>query len=173
MVRPVTVAASREQENSGLPSISTMQAPHCSVPQPNLVPRRSKWSCSTVSSGTVPSQVTETARPLTTKSSLSLTPAPFPTASLLDLDTLGVDEFRPVPDLVLELDLQRRARRERRIGIDLHQPVAHRGILHRRLHGLLDLGADRLRHALRRKDAPPEFQLDVGHFEAEVAAQRR
>ena len=36
MVLPSTVAASREQEYSGLPSISTMQAPHCSVPQPNL-----------------------------------------------------------------------------------------------------------------------------------------
>ena len=37
---PATVATSREQEYSGLPSISTMQAPHCSVPQPNLLPRK-------------------------------------------------------------------------------------------------------------------------------------
>src|SRR5690349_2242240 len=116
---PATVPASREQEHSGLPSISTMHAPHCSVPQPNLVPRRPRWSRSTVSSGTVPSHETETERPLMTKSSLPLTPAPFSNALLLDLDALVVDELRPVLDLVLELDLERCAGRERRIGVDL------------------------------------------------------
>ena len=57
-VLPATVATSREQEYSGLPSISTMQAPHCSVPQPNLLPRRSSSSRSTESSGVVPSMLT-------------------------------------------------------------------------------------------------------------------
>src|SRR5258705_1168510 len=112
MARPAMVAASREQEYSGLPSISTMQAPHCSVPQPNFAPRRPRSSRNTVSSGTVPSHATETGRPLTTNSRLSLTPAPFPDGLLLDLDTLVVDELRPVLDLVLELDLERRAGRE-------------------------------------------------------------
>ena len=39
---PATVATSRAHEYDGSPSISTMQAPHCSVPQPNRLPRRRK-----------------------------------------------------------------------------------------------------------------------------------
>ena len=72
-VRPATVAISRVQECCGLPSISTMQEPHCSVPQPNLVPRSASSSRSTDNSGVVPSVSTDTARPLTTKSIVPLT----------------------------------------------------------------------------------------------------
>jgi len=85
------VAASREHEYSGLPSISTMQAPHCSVPQPNLDPRKFNSSRSTESSGAAPSAATETGRPLTTKSYFSVTPVP--SRLLLDFDASGVDEL--------------------------------------------------------------------------------
>src|ERR1043165_399669 len=101
-VLPATVAASREQEYSGLPSISTMQAPHCSVPQPNLLPRSASSSRSTLSNGVVPSHVMDTAQPLTVNVIGSLMRGLPPAAtlpvqaSLLDLDAFGVDEPRPV-----------------------------------------------------------------------------
>ena len=50
---PATVAISRAHANAGSPSISTMQAPHCSVPQPNRLPRNPSSSRSTDSSGVV------------------------------------------------------------------------------------------------------------------------
>src|SRR5947207_9757635 len=95
MALPATVVTSREQEYSGLPSISTMQAPHCSVPQPNLVPRRLSSSRSTDSSGAVPSALTETGRPLTTKLYSSLTPASFPAycSTLMPLASMNFDQF--------------------------------------------------------------------------------
>src|SRR4029079_16890432 len=74
---------------------------------------------------------------------------PIPNGLLLDLDALGVDEFRPVLDLILELDLQRRAKGEGRIGIDLGEPFAHDRIRHGVLDGLFESGPDRLRRALR------------------------
>src|SRR4029079_7386733 len=93
---PATVDISREQEYSGLPSIRTMQAPHCSVPQPNLEPRRLSSSRSTDSSGGVPSVLTEIGRPLTTKLYSSLTPASFPAiycSTLMPLASMNFDQF--------------------------------------------------------------------------------
>src|SRR4029079_7297806 len=90
------MAASREQEYSGLPSISTMQAPHCPVPQPNLLPRKSRSSRSTESSGAVPSMLTETGRPLTTKLNFSVTPAPLPEiycSTLMPLASMNFDQL--------------------------------------------------------------------------------
>ena len=52
---PATVATSRAHANAGSPSISTMQAPHCSVPQPNRLPRNPSSSRSTDNSGVVAS----------------------------------------------------------------------------------------------------------------------
>ena len=44
-----------------------MQAPHCSVPQPNRLPRSASSSRSTANNGFVPSVSTLTALPLTMK----------------------------------------------------------------------------------------------------------
>src|SRR5437868_11357529 len=40
---PATAESGLPQDFSGLPSTSTMQQPHCSRPQPNLVPIRPRW----------------------------------------------------------------------------------------------------------------------------------
>src|SRR5579864_5640826 len=53
------------QDFSGLPSTSTTHEPHCSAPQPNLVPTRPRWLRSTSSSGVSGSALTVTAFPLT------------------------------------------------------------------------------------------------------------
>src|SRR5258708_4243319 len=48
---PATAATGIEQDRVGTPSIWTVQAPHCAMPQPNLVPVRPMVSRSTHRSG--------------------------------------------------------------------------------------------------------------------------
>ena len=48
---PFKRADRHEHERIGLPSICTVQAPHCAMPQPNFVPVRPTTSRSTQSSG--------------------------------------------------------------------------------------------------------------------------
>jgi hypothetical protein len=57
-ILPARLSITRAQENDGSPSISTMQAPHCPVPQPNRVPRNPSSPRSTSSSGLLPSLTT-------------------------------------------------------------------------------------------------------------------
>ena len=62
---PATAESGLPQDFSGLPSINTMQQPHCSRPQPNLVPIKPTWLRRTSSSGVCSSAVTVTAVPFT------------------------------------------------------------------------------------------------------------
>jgi hypothetical protein len=48
---PLTDATGVIQERIGLPSRCTVQAPHCAMPQPNLVPVMPRFSRSTHSKG--------------------------------------------------------------------------------------------------------------------------
>ena len=66
---PATLQAGLAQDLVGAPSISTMQQPHCSSPQPNRAPTRPSSLRSTASSEVSSlATVTLTARPLTLRS---------------------------------------------------------------------------------------------------------
>jgi hypothetical protein len=52
------------QERAGAPSMWTVQAPHCAMPQPNLVPVSFRCSRITHSNGVSSPAATSTARPL-------------------------------------------------------------------------------------------------------------
>src|SRR6516162_3784040 len=67
-LQPATLAAGRPQDFTGLPSINTMQQPHCSRPQPNRVPTSRNLLRSTSSKGVSScGRTTSAARPLTVK----------------------------------------------------------------------------------------------------------
>jgi hypothetical protein len=51
IVAPSSAPIGTEQERIGLPSICTVQALHCAMPQPNFVPVRPTTSRNTQSSG--------------------------------------------------------------------------------------------------------------------------
>ena len=53
------------QERTGAPSICTVQAPHCAMPQPYFVPVRPRFSRGTQSSGVSASASTSKLFPLT------------------------------------------------------------------------------------------------------------
>src|SRR5260221_10614152 len=55
------------QERTASPSICTVQAPHCAIPQPNFVPVRPKTSRSTHSKGMSAGTSTDFETPLTFK----------------------------------------------------------------------------------------------------------
>ena len=104
---PARLSIARAQENEGSPSISTMQAPHCSVPQPNRLPRSPSslrkhreqrlGSVALHMNGlAVDDEVISVAH---ADSSLA------PQLASFRLDALGVDELRPVPDFVSSLVL--------------------------------------------------------------------
>src|SRR3954462_2240706 len=67
MLFPATVDSALPQDFSGLPSISTMQQPHCSRPQPNLAPTSPRWLRNTSSSGVSGSAATATSLPFTVR----------------------------------------------------------------------------------------------------------
>src|ERR1700728_2553581 len=48
---PLSAPIGTEQERIGLPSICSVQAPHCAIPQPNFVPVKPTTSRKTQSSG--------------------------------------------------------------------------------------------------------------------------
>ena len=48
---PLSAPIGTEQERIGLPSICTVQAPHCAIPQPNFVPVRPTMLRNAQSSG--------------------------------------------------------------------------------------------------------------------------
>src|SRR5260370_17721536 len=76
MVLPATVDSALPQDFSGRPSTSTMQQPHCSRPQPNLVPTRPRRLRNTSSSGVSPSAPRLTALPFTVRSINAISPSP-------------------------------------------------------------------------------------------------
>src|SRR5580704_4191608 len=75
---PATVDSALPQDFSGRPSTSTMQQPHCSRPQPNLVPTRPRWLRSTSNSGVSPSAPRLTALPFTVRSIAGIPRPPKP-----------------------------------------------------------------------------------------------
>src|SRR5262249_9658215 len=60
-----TAPTDRRHERTGLPSICTVQVPHCAMPQPYLVPVMPSTSRNTQSSGVPPSTSTSCLVPLT------------------------------------------------------------------------------------------------------------
>src|SRR4029077_18912068 len=62
-----TVDSALPQDFSGRPSARTVQQPHCSSPQPNLVPLRPRWLRSTSSKGVSPLTATLTGFPFTVR----------------------------------------------------------------------------------------------------------
>ena len=61
---PAAAATGVTQDRTGWPSTCTVQAPHSAMPQPNLVPTRSRWSRRTQRSGVSPSASTCRLAPL-------------------------------------------------------------------------------------------------------------
>src|SRR6266571_2777757 len=67
---PVAADTGVEQERTGCPSICTVHAPHCAMPQPNLVPVRWSESRSTHSRGVPGAASTSRVLPLTTRETM-------------------------------------------------------------------------------------------------------
>src|SRR5438132_2700714 len=67
---PAAADTGIEQERTGCPSRCTVQAPHCAIPQPNLVPVRCSESRSTHKRGVSGAASTSRALPLTTRETM-------------------------------------------------------------------------------------------------------
>src|SRR5262245_50645050 len=89
---PTAVLTGTMQERIAAPLICTVQAPHCAMPQPYLVPVSPSCSRSTQSSGVFGSPSTSWGFPLTVKRTIAL-PPPSGIRSRLDgsAATLGRD----------------------------------------------------------------------------------
>src|SRR5882724_8716592 len=71
---PATADTGVEQERTGCPSICTVHAPHCAIPQPNLVPVRWSESRSTHRRGVSGPASTLRVLPLTTMETMKNPP---------------------------------------------------------------------------------------------------
>src|SRR6516162_7025439 len=74
---------------------------------------------------------------------------------------MGVDELRPVCDLVFELRFQRIAGSVARLDIEIGQPFAHARIRQGGRNGLVQLSLDGVRNSSGSEESEPEAQVYV------------
>src|SRR5262249_4072368 len=141
-------------------------------------------SCAVAAGGGAQNRIAQTRRPNTVRrcmrSSLAMREAQLfarrrrrhaaRERGLLRLDAMGVDELRPVCDLVLELRFQRIAGGVARLDIEIGQPFAHARIRQGGRNGLVQLSLDGVRNSSGSEESEPEAQvyvrgLDPGFFE--------
>src|ERR1700742_4338956 len=91
----------------------------------------------------------------------------------LRFDAVGVDELRPVGDLVDELRLQHRRRRIGRLDVDLGEAVAQLRRGERLGERGAQLALNGLGHSGRAEQAPPESEVDIGWGDAALAQRRQ